>query len=152
YFVMLVGNWWIGVQLAFRTSVRLPGGNPVMARHAEMSLNEFALPGYLVWALIAAWSGVLATVVLQAGWVAYLFWNAAFVTTALYAIQGIALVWYFLDRYKAQRSMRLLTAVALIVGLLIPGLQLAIMLGLPGLGVSEIWVDYHRLKGSEEAQ
>lgn len=152
YFVMLVGNWWIGVQIAFRTRVRLPAGNPVMARHAGLELTEFRLPGYLVWALIAAWGGVLGSVVLEWGWISYIFWNAAFVTMALYALQGIAIVWYFLDRRKVQKGARIAVAVGMVFGLLIPGLQLFVGLGLPGLGISEIWIDYHRFRGSEEAQ
>ncbi len=150
YFVLLIGNWWIGIQFAFKSRFSLPAGNPVMARLAGYELTEFRLPTYLVWALIGAWGGVLASITLELGWISYLFWNAAFVMLALYAIQGIAIVWFYLDKRKMQRGARVGLAVAFVIGLLIPGLQLLIGLGLPGLGVSEIWIDYHRLKGSEE--
>ncbi len=150
FFVMVTGNWWLGVQIAFRSRFTLPAGNPVMARHAGYELTEFRLPGYLVWALIGAWGGVLLSMVTEIGWVSYLFWNAAFVTLALYGVQGIAIVWFYLDRRKAQKITRVGVAVGMVIGLLIPGLRFLVGVGLPALGVSEIWVNYHRLRGSEE--
>lgn len=152
YFLMVVGNWWLGVHIAFRSRFSLPAGNPVMARLSGLELTEFSLPANLVWALIAAWGGVLASLLLELGWISYVFWNAAFVAMALYAIQGVAIVWYYLDRYKVQRGARIGVAIGMVIGLLIPGMRMVIGLGLPGLGVSEIWIDYHRFKGSEEAQ
>lgn len=152
YFVMLVGNWWFGVLFAFRSRFTLPAGNPVMARQSGYELTEFRLPVYLVWALIGAWGGVLLTQLVELGWLSYVVWNAAFTMLALYAIQGIAIVWYYLDRRRVGRGARIGLAVGMVFGLLIPGVQLAIGLGLPGLGVSEIWIDYHRFQGSEEGQ
>ncbi len=150
YFIMLVGNWWIGVQIAFKSRFALPAGNTVMARHAGYELTDFRLPVYLVWGLIGAWGGVLLSMMRDLGGVAYVFWNAAFVMLALYGIQGIAILWYYLDRRKVQRGSRIAIAIAMVIGLLIPGLRFIVGIGLPGLGVSEIWVDYHRLRGSEE--
>jgi len=152
YFLMLVGNWWFGVLLAFRSRFTLPAGNPIMARLAGYELTEFRLPVYLVWALIGAWGGVLLTELVEVGWLSYVFWNAAFTMLALYAIQGVAIVWYYLDRRGVGRGARIGLAIGMVFGLLIPGVQLAIGLGLPGLGVSEIWIDYHRFQGSEEGQ
>lgn len=152
YFLMLVANWWFGVLLAFRSRFRLPTGNPIMARLSGYELTEFRLPVYLVWALIAAWGGVLLNQLVELGWLSYVFWNAAFTMLALYAIQGIAIVWYYLDRRRVGRGARIGLAIGMVFGLVIPGVQLAIGLGLPGLGVSEIWIDYHRFQGSEEGQ
>ncbi len=152
YFLMLVANWWFGVLLAFRSRFTLPAGNPIMARLSGYELTEFRLPVYLVWALIGAWGGVALLQFVELGWLSYVFWNAAFTMLALYAIQGIAIVWYYLDRRGVGRGARIGLAIGMVVGLLIPGVQLAVGLGLPGLGVSEIWIDYHRFQGSEEGQ
>jgi hypothetical protein len=152
YFLLLIGNWWLGLQIAFRSRLSLPAGNPVMARQAGYELTEFVLPAYMVWVLIAAWAGVLVSMLVELGAITYVVWNAAFVMLALYGVQGIAIVWYYLDRRKVDRGVRIAIAVGMVVGLLIPGLRMAVGLGLPGLGVSEMWIDYHRLKGSEEAQ
>ncbi len=150
FFVMVTGNWWLGVQIAFKSRFSLPAGNAVMARHAGYELTEFKLPEYLVWALIGAWGGVLLSMVAELGWVSYLFWNAAFVTLALYGVQGIAIVWFYLDRRKVQRITRIGVAVGMVIGLLIPGLRFVVGVGLPGLGVSELWINYHRARGSED--
>lgn len=152
YFVMLVGNWWLGVVVAFRSRLALPDGNEVMARLSGLDLSSFRIPVWCVWPLIVSWAGVLATMVLEMGWVRYLFWNAAFVMLAVYAIQGIAIIRFQLERWKVTRGPRVALAVGMIVVLLIPGLQLIVALGVPGLGVSEIWIDYHRVKGSEETE
>lgn len=152
YFVMLVGNWWLGVVIAFRSRFALPDGNEVMARLSGLDLTEFRIPVWFVWPLIASWAGVLASMVLELGWGRYLFWNAAFVMLAVYALQGIAIIRFQLERWKVTRGPRIALAVGMIVVLLIPGLQLVVALGVPGLGVSEIWIDYHRAKGSEEAE
>ncbi len=150
FFVMVTSNWWLGVQIAFKSRFPLPAGNDIMARHAGYELTEFRLPEYLVWALIGAWGGVLLSMVADLGWVSYFFWNAAFVTLALYGVQGIAIVWFYLDRRKVQKITRVGIAVGMVIGLLIPGLRFVVGVGLPGLGVSELWIDYHRVKGSEE--
>jgi hypothetical protein len=150
YFVLLVGNWWIGVQIAFKSRFTLPAGNPVMARHAGYEMTEFRLPVYLVWALIGSWGGVLLSMVGDLGWISYVFWNAAFVMLAIYGIQGIAILWFYLDRRKIGRGSRVAIALAMVIGLVIPGLRFIVGVGLPALGVSEIWIDYHRLRGSEE--
>ncbi|MFW5684856.1 MAG: DUF2232 domain-containing protein [Spirochaetota bacterium] len=152
YFLLLIANWWIGLLVAFRSRLSLPAGNPVMARASGYELTEFTLPPSMVWVLIGGWGGVLLSMVAELGGVAYVFWNVAFVSLALYGIQGIAIVWYYLDRRKAERGVRIAVAIGLVFGLLIPGLRLVVGLGLPGLGVSEMWIDYHRLKGSEEAE
>lgn len=150
FLLLVIGNWWFGTLIAFRTRLRLPGGNPVMERLAGFSATQFVLPGWFVWALIVAWGGVLGSMLLEVGSISYVFWNAGFVTLALYAMQGISILLHFAERRKVARGSRIMIAAGLVLGLLIPGLNIVVGLGLPGLGVSEIWIDYRRLKGSEE--
>ncbi len=70
----------------------------------------------------------------------------------MYAIQGLAVVWHLLDRRKVGRPQRIGLAVGLVIGLLIPGLNLVFLLGLPGLGISEVWVNYHRFERNGDEQ
>lgn len=150
YLLLVVGNWWVGVQIAFRTRLRLPAGNAVMARLSDLTATSYVLPGSFVWVLIVAWAGVLAAINWEMGTLSFVFWNAGFASLALYAMQGIAILLHFAERRKLSRRVRRTLGFGLVLGLLIPGLQIVVALGLPGLGVSEIWVDYHRLQGSEE--
>ena len=150
YLLLVAGNWWFGTLIAFRTRFRLPAGNAVMERLSSYAPTQFLLPVWFVWALIGAWAGVLGSIVADLQGISYVFWNAGFVTLALYAMQGISILLHFAERRKMARGSRVMIASGLVLGLLIPGLNIVVGLGLPGLGVSEIWVDYHRLKGSEE--
>ncbi len=150
FLLLVAANWWVGMLVAFRTRLRLPAGNPVMERLSSYAPAQFVLPAWFVWALIVAWAGVLGSIVFDFQGLSYVFWNAGFVTLALYAMQGISILLHFAERRKLARGTRMMFAAGLVLGLLIPGLNIVIGLGLPGLGVSEMWVDFHRLKGSEE--
>lgn len=151
YLVVLLGNWWVGSLVAFRTRFPLSGGNPVMQEIAGYSVVRFQLPLNWVWALIAAWSAVAASVVLELQWLSTVGWNAALVMMGFYAIQGIAIALHLARQRAGEQRMRLLIAGALVLGLLIPGLRIVIAVGIPLLGVSEIWISYHRFEGSEES-
>jgi Predicted membrane protein (DUF2232) len=146
FFVMLVGSWWLGSRLALREQFALPQGNEVAERLRAMSLVEFRLPVFMIWIVIAAWGAVLLSMLVDVGSLSFVIWNLACLTLAAYSIQGLAVVWHLLDRRKVARGQRIGLAVALVIGLLIPGLNLVFLLGLPGLGISEVWVNYHRFE------
>jgi hypothetical protein len=124
--------------------------NQVRERLRTFRVVRFRLPVAAVWVLIAAWAAVLGSVLLDLGWLDFAIWNLAFLALAVYAIQGLAILWHLLERRKVRRGTRIGIAVALVVGLLVPGLNLVFLLGVPGLGISEVWVDYHRFERSGE--
>jgi predicted membrane protein DUF2232 len=146
FFVLVVGSWWLGTKLALREQFALPQGNEVAERLRALSLVAFRLPIYMIWIVIAAWGAVLLSMLVDVGWLSFVIWNIACLTLAVYAIQGLAVLWHLLDRRKVGRAQRIGLAVALVIGLLIPGLNLVFLLGLPGLGISEVWVNYHRFE------
>ena len=146
FFIMLVGSWWVGTKLALRERFALQGPNEVAERLRSFSITQFRLPVVMIWVVIAAWGAALLSMLVDVGWLSFVIWNLALLTLAMYAIQGLAVIWHLLDRRKVARVRRLGLAVALIIGLLIPGLNLVFLLGLPGLGISEVWVNYHRFE------
>lgn len=152
YFVLLAASWWFGSRIAFRGRFAQPQPNAVAERLVALSVARFRLPAATVWIVIGAWGAVLLTKLVDLGWLSFVSWNVAFLTLAFYAIQGLAVVWHLLDRRKVARRQRVGLAVALVVGLLIPGLNLVFLLGLPALGISEVWVNYHRFERSGEEQ
>jgi hypothetical protein len=103
-----------------------------------------------VWFPIAAWGAVLGSLLVELGWLDFAIWNVALLTLAVYAIQGIAVLWHLLDRRHVRRTVRIGIAATLVIGLLVPGLNLVFLLGIPGLGISEVWVDYHRFERGGE--
>lgn len=148
HFVVLVGSWWVGTRLALRTRWSGQMVNPVSGRLAGIQISRFRLPVWMVWVVIAVLGGIVLTLATDTGWFQFVAWNLAFVSLALYALQGLAVIWHLLDRKKVGRSQRVALAAGLVIGLLIPGLNLVFLLGLPGLGISEVWVNYHRFERS----
>jgi hypothetical protein len=146
FFVMLVGNWWLGTRFALRERLALPGPNEVAERLRSFSITLFRLPMVMIWVVIGAWGAVLLSMLVEVGWLSFVIWNLALLTLAMYALQGLAVMWHLLDRRKVARGQRIGLAVALVIGLLIPGLNFVVLLGLPGLGISEVWVNYHRFE------
>lgn len=152
HLVVLLVNWWFGTRIAFRGPTRIPSDSGVAARLVQMRLNAFRLPTQLIWLLVGAWGGVLLSMVVELDWFAYVLWNLALVALCLYGVQGLALLWHLLQRRGLPRGARIGVALALLVVLLIPGLNLVVLIGLPGFGASEIWVNYHRFEGSVDEQ
>ena len=150
FFAMLLGSWWIGTRIALGQRFALRESNDVAERLRGFRVARFRLPVSMVWLVIAAWGGVLLSMLVDVGWLSFVFWNVALLALALYAIQGLGVVWHLLERRKLGRSQRIGVAVGLVIGLIIPGVNLVFLLGLPGLGISEVWVNYHRFEGSGE--
>lgn len=150
YLAVMLGSWWFGSLIAFRTRFPLSEGNPVMQELAGYAVVRFRLPEGWVWGLIIGWSSVALSIVLELAWLSTAAWNVALVMMVFYAIQGIAIVLHLGRRRATNQSARLLLAGGLVLGLLIPGLRIVVAVGIPLLGVSEIWVSYHRFEGSEE--
>lgn len=152
HLVVLLVNWWFGTRLAFRGRNSVSSEHAVAIRLAQFQLGTFRLPVNLIWLLIGSWGGVLLSMVVELEWFAYVLWNLALVALGFYGVQGLALLWYFLQRRRLPRGARLGVALALIVVLLMPGINLIVLIGLPGLGASEIWVNYHRFERNGDEQ
>jgi len=105
------------------------------------------LPVAMIWVVIAAWGGVLLSMLVDVGWLSFVIWNLALLSLAIYSIQGLAVIWHLLDRKKVARNQRLVLAVVLILGL-----NVVLLLGLSCLGISEVWVNYHRFERNGEEQ
>jgi len=135
--VVLAGNWYAARLLAtrfFRKNVSVP------------RLERFVLPPWAVWALLVPWAGVLLDAVSGLGVFRYPVWNAALVMLFLYGMQGIGILWHVLDKYNMSRGVRMFIGVGLIILILVPGLNVLVAVGIPGLGVSEIWINYNRFE------
>jgi len=72
----------------------------------------------------------------------HLAWNALFIVLLLYAAQGLGIIWSLLDRYEVARGIRIGVAAALLILSVIPGANILVFLGLPGLGVAETWIHF----------
>jgi len=84
------------------------------------------------------------------GIVGLLFWNVALSVTILYGLQGAAVARHLLMRWNANARILPLMVLALAVAVFLRGILLVVGIGIPILGLSEIWISYHRFDGSED--
>lgn len=132
YFLTFLFNWVIGSRIGLRSI----GMNPV-----ESLVGPVHLPEKLIWGFLLGWFGVLLTLIRPLGWVSILFWNIALLSTVLYGMQGVDILRYYLRKLERFRVVILFT---ILLFLFIPGLNILIMVGIPLLGVSELWIQYRR--------
>lgn len=95
-----------------------------------------------VWALVAALAGALLSLVGNVGVFEHLAWNGVFIVLFLYGVQGIGIIWSLLDRWEVARGIRIGVGAALAFLLIVPGANLLVVLGVPGLGVAETWIHF----------
>lgn len=138
FFSLILGiGTLLGRHLVTRFSADEPYTPPV---------DRVAVPDSAVWPLLGGWAVVSADALLGIGFFGYLGWNVALVFTLIYAIQGIGVAATLMDRAGMSHRGRRLAGVGLIAALFIPGINILISVGIPALGVSELWVDYKRVK------
>jgi hypothetical protein len=131
YATVLGGNWFVGQLIGARTR-----------GERAFRLREFRLPEVFVWMLTAAAAAALLSLLGDLGVFEHLAWNGLFVALLLYGGQGLGILWALLDRWEVARGIRIGLGVALAVLLLVPGANLLVILGLPGLGVAETWIQF----------
>jgi hypothetical protein len=150
YLLLLVGSWWSGSRIVQKGRFAARDENPVSVRLASMRLPSFRLPGWMIWAMVVTLGGLVLTLRFDAGWLAYAARNLILVVMTMYAFQGLAILWFFLEKKNVSRGARIGLAAGLFFGLVLPGINLVVLLGLPGFGISEVWVNYHRFDRSGE--
>ena len=131
YFIMLTGSWYFADAVSRRWQ-----------KKPRFQLIDFIVPETMIWPLIISLIGVLMDVFMGIGWIGHLMWNSTFIMVIIYGLHGIGLVKYLLDRYKVPGSSRRFIAIISIAVLLLPGINLVILIGVPVLGVSELWIRY----------
>jgi uncharacterized protein YybS (DUF2232 family) len=128
-----LGNRWSGI------------GSP--GRAETVAIEELRIPYPFVWAFLAAWSLLLATVLLRAPEAASAFaWNCALIASLVYAAQGLGIVTYLFKRWNMPKSLRILVAVTAVISMVTP-LGIAVATALPLFGVTENWIHYRKPKG-----
>ncbi len=138
YFLLLAGNWRLGTNIGTRSVGR--NGAPFAG---------FQLPDSFVWPLLISWAGVLADNFISLGFISYIAWNAGLIFLLLYGLQGYAIIRFLLSKSNASRGLRLFAGLGIVFLLFIPGLNLLVMVGIPGFGVSELWIKYRKEERKE---
>lgn len=128
----LAANWWLGRSIVLR-------------RYGLMeSLRPARVMNDLVWVVIVGLAIVVGSEFVETGFATPLGWNALLVGSFLFGVQGVGLIQHFVRlRGGTDRGERWVPTVVLML-LFVPGINLLVMLGVPLLGMSEVWVDYRR--------
>lgn len=144
--VQRVARSTVGVGLTAALAANIWLGTGMVRRRfgGSQSLRSVRAPEWMVWVVIVglalvlgAWAGELP--LLEAPG-----WNLLLVGAFLYGLHGIGLIQHlFIRRGMPVTAERWIVTIALML-LFVPGFNLVVMLAVPLLGMSEVWVDYKR--------
>lgn len=108
-------------------------------------ITGFHVPERLLWPSLVIWAGMLVDAIFPLSLFGIACWNAGLVLAMVYGTQGIAICLHLLGRRGVR--LRLSTMVIWsVVLLLIPGVNVLCMIGMPLVGLSEIWIRYRDVK------
>ncbi len=133
YFIILSGSWWLGSS-GIRQGRWRSAFNPA----------QFSMPDFMVWPLIVSLLIVVIDQKLPAGFIGYTGWNILLIMITLYGFKGLGIIQNFMKIRKFPYPLRMLIIFTLSLLLLQPGVNYFILIGLPLLGVSEIWIKYEK--------
>jgi hypothetical protein len=135
YFLVLSFSWWLGTIIGARSIGRHPG----LTRIAD-----FKLPDRYVWPLIASLALVVLNLVLPAEPLAILAWNALLILAFLYGVSGLGIIRFLLRKLNVRPGVRWLLIMALVILAMTPRIGIVVLILVPGLGVSEVWLKYRK--------
>ncbi|MDX9800594.1 MAG: DUF2232 domain-containing protein [Spirochaetia bacterium] len=133
YFVFLSGSWWFG-----------SSGFKKGRWRSSFKPASFYLPEYMVWPLITALLIVVISFKINTGFIGDLGWNVLLIMVTMYGFRGFGIIQGMMASFKLPASLRVLIVFSIMLFLMQPGLNYIVLVGLPGLGVSEIWINYNR--------
>ncbi len=111
----------------------------------EIGMITVMIPDYFVWVLIAALSLVLVDARFQtAPALGYVGWNIFLIVMFLYGLRGLGLIRQILEVRRVHPVMRFFMTFAALILLMHPRYGRVILVGIPLIGISEIWIKYKR--------
>ena len=111
----------------------------------EIGMITVMIPDYFVWVLIAALSLVLVDARFQtAPALGYVGWNIFLIVMFLYGLRGLGLIRQILEVRRVHPVMRFFITFAALILLMHPRYGRVLLVGIPLIGISEIWIKYKR--------
>jgi hypothetical protein len=111
----------------------------------EAGIITVMIPDYFVWVLIAALSLVLVDARFQPNPVlGYVGWNVFLIVMFLYGLRGMGLIRQMLEVRKVHPVVRFFLTFAAVILLMHPRYGRVLLVGIPLIGISEIWFKYKR--------
>ncbi len=137
---LIVGaSAWAGNRLAG------PGSR---GREASPPLSAYRAPYALLWIFLGCWTILLAALLAKVpGTYRAAAWNIAILSSLPYAAQGAGIALSLFSRWKLPRFMRVALIATAVMALFTPTAGVVVAVGLPLLGVTEVWIPYRNPKG-----
>ena len=135
YFLVLSFSWWLGTIIGARSMGKHPG----LTRIAD-----FKLPDRYVWPLIASLALVVLNLLIPAEPLAIPAWNALLILMFLYGVSGLGIIRFLLKKLNVRPGIRWLLIVVIVILAMTPRIGIAVLILVPGLGVSEVWLKYRK--------
>jgi hypothetical protein len=135
YFLVLTFSWWLGTIIGARSMGRQPG---------ITRIADFKLPDRYVWPLIASLTLVVMNLIVPAEPLAILGWNSLLIMVFLYGVSGLGIIRYLLRKMNVRPGVRWLVIIGIIILAMTPRIGIAVLILIPGLGVSEVWLKYRK--------
>jgi len=136
---MLGGSRWLGNRLSG------PGSR---GRQEARPLSEYRLPYAFLWPFLGAWTFVAGAILLNGSPLIHaIAWNLALLFSAGYAVQGLGIASHILTRWNMPRTLKLIIVAIAILAVVTPTVGLVVVILIPVLGVTEVWIPYRNPKG-----
>ena len=135
YFIILSGSWWLG-------SIKIIDGK----WSSRLNLKAFSVPESMVWPLIIALTTVVIGYKINIGFLGYIGWNILLIIVTLYGLRGIGIIQSILLAMNVPRFLRIFVFSLILLLLMQPGLRYIVLIAVPVLGVSEIWINYKNIR------
>lgn len=121
------------------------GRSIVLRRYGlAQSLRPARVPDDFVWLVIAGLALVIGSWIGQWNRIGPVGWNVLLVGAFLFGIQGVGLVQHLLRRRGLPEGSERWVVTVTLALLFLPGVNVAVLVGVPLLGMSEVWIDYKR--------
>lgn len=131
FFLVISAGWLIADRIYSRYRGKLP-----------FILLDFHVPEILLWPVLGTWTGVLLDTAVGIPVVGFLFWNYGMILLFIFALQGVAIMKSLFRQYGVSQFIRTLVVFSAVLILMTPRINLVLIVGVPLLGLSEIWVRY----------
>lgn len=144
---IIAGSWWLGSLLAARTLRRETKiGESVFA---SLRLANVRVPPVALWPTLVSWSLLFAILLTKkTGAAAIIVWNVSLCTASLYAMQGIGILSHVFKKFNASLLLRIIAPLAIVAIALSSTAGTIMLIALPILGITEVWLPYRNLKGA----
>ena len=144
---IVAGSWWLGSLFAARAQRREKKADESV--FASLRIENLRVPSIALWPTLVSWALVFAILLTKkTGIAAVVVWNIALCCASLYAMQGIGILAHLAKKFNASLLLRIAAPLVVVAVALSSTAGTIMLIALPLLGITEVWLPYRNLKGA----